>query len=206
MTARSYQQRLRADSAEQTRRRILDAVADGLRAAPTTPISVERVAAAASVARSTVYLVFGSRSGLLDAFVEDLWQRTGLAGLTEAVADPDPRLHLRSGIAASCRMYATDRALYRALFSMHQLDPESVGGAVAGKENNRIGGMEYLAARLAAVGAVRPDLTQQQVVDILWVLCSFEAFDLLFEGRQRSAEQATELLVAMAERAIYAVV
>ena len=65
--------------------------------------------------------------------------------------------------------------------------------------------MEYLAARLAEVGAVRPDLTQQQVADILWVLCSFEAFDLLFYGRERSAEQATELLVTMAERAIYAV-
>jgi len=202
MTTRTYRQRLRADSAEQTRRRILDAVADELRAAPTTPIGVERVATAAQVARSTVYLVFGSRSGLLDAFAEDLWQRTGLAALTEAVADPDPRLHLRNGIAASCRMYAADRALYRALFSMHQLDPESVGGAIAGKESHRTGGMEYLAGRLAQAGALRPDVSAEQAVDMPWVLCSFESFDLLFEGRGRSVDDVTELLVVMAERTL----
>ena len=54
MGTRKYEQRLRADSAEQTRRTVLDAVYEQLRIAPSRPVSVEQVARAAGVSRSTV--------------------------------------------------------------------------------------------------------------------------------------------------------
>ncbi len=85
--------------------------------------------------------MFGSRAGLFDAFADDLWERSGLAELTAAVADPDVRVHLRRGIRAGCRMMAADLDVFRVLFSMAQLDPDSVGGAVHRKEENRRGGM-----------------------------------------------------------------
>ncbi|MGS0686130.1 TetR/AcrR family transcriptional regulator, partial [Nakamurella sp. GG22] len=154
-TTRAYRQRLRAESAEQTRRRILDAVAAGLRDAPTEPVSLDRVAQSARVARSTIYSVFGSRAGLFDAFVDDLWARTGLPELTEAVANPDARQHLRAGITAASAMYARDRDIYRVLHSMAQLDPASVGGAVQKMEAERAGGMAHVAARLAEDGQLR---------------------------------------------------
>ena len=59
MATRKYEQRLRAEAAEETRRSILDAVYDRLRRAPSTPVSVEQVARTAGVSRSTVYLVYG---------------------------------------------------------------------------------------------------------------------------------------------------
>ena len=153
MPTRKYEKRLRAEHAAETRRRILDAVARRLREAPTEPVSLEAVAAEAKVARSTIYLVFGSRAELFDAFAEDLWERTGLPELTRAVAHPDAREHLRRGIAAANQMYAADRDVYRVLFSMAQIDPESVGGAIDRKEQNRLGGMAHLARRLADDGA-----------------------------------------------------
>ena len=77
MSKRRYEQRLRAEAAEETRRRILDALYDRLREAPADPVSVDEVARIARVARSTVYLVFGSRSGLFDALTEHLFQGAG---------------------------------------------------------------------------------------------------------------------------------
>ena len=77
MATRRYEQRLRAQPADETRRRVLDAVYDRLRAAPAQPVSVDRIARAAGVARSTVYLIFGSRAGLFDAFAADLLERGG---------------------------------------------------------------------------------------------------------------------------------
>jgi AcrR family transcriptional regulator len=202
VASRRYEQRLRAESAEATRRRILDAVHARLRDAPTEPLSLEEVAAAAKVARSTIYVVFGSRAGLLDAFVEDLWARSGLAALTAAVAHPDAREHLRGGLRASCEMYAAERDTYRVLFAMAHLGGDAVHDAIATKEDNRRGGMAHLARRLAEQDLLRPDVTVEEAENVLWLLASFDAFDLLFTGAGLSVEDVTDTLVATAERAL----
>jgi AcrR family transcriptional regulator len=202
VTTRRYEQRLRAQSADETRRRILDAVYDGLRDAPSRPVSVDRVARAAGVARSTVYLVFGSRAGLFDALGRDLMERSGYAGLIEAVGHPDAREHMRGGIAAGARMFAADRDVARALYSMAQLDEEAVGGAIGRIEAERSRGMLRLARRLDEQGLLRDDVTVEDAAHTLWVMTSFDAFDLLFTGRGLSLEETTRLLVAGAERAL----
>ena len=79
MATRKYEQGLRAEAAEQTRRRILDAVDARLRAAPAEPVNLDKIARAARVARPTIYAVFGSRAGLFSALAHDLFTRGGLA-------------------------------------------------------------------------------------------------------------------------------
>jgi AcrR family transcriptional regulator len=199
---RKYEQRLRAEAAEQTRRRILDAVYQRLHDAPTTPVSVEQVARAAGVSRSTVYLVFGSRAGLFDALTEDLWQRAGFQQVVDAVADPDARRHLRGGIAGGVRVFAAHRDVFRALFSMAELDADAVGGAIARIEENRAGGMTHLAQRLAEQDLLRADVSVDQAADLLWLLTSFDSFDQLYTGRKLSPEDTAELLVTAAERGL----
>lgn len=202
MATRKYDQGLRAEAALRTRKRILDAVEERLRTAPAEPLALDKVAEIAGVARSTIYTVFGSRAGLFDAFSDDLWQRNGLADLTVAVRAPDARAHLRDGIHAACRMFAGDLPVYRVLFSVARLDPDSVGGAVAAKERDRSGGMAHLARRLDDQGALRPGLSVEQAADVLWVLCSFEAFDLLHTGRGMGVDEAATTLADTAERAV----
>lgn len=202
MATRKYDQRLRAESAAETRRRILDAVARRLREAPTEPLNLDQVASMAKVARSTIYVVFDSKAGLLDAFARDLWERTGLPELTKAVASEDPRDHLRLGIDASCRMYAADLELYRVLFAMSQLDPRSVGGAIETKEEARAGGIAHLAQRLEEGKVLRDGVTVDEAADLLWMLTSFEAFELLHTGRRLSIDDAIGVLVDTAERAL----
>jgi AcrR family transcriptional regulator len=202
MTVRKYEQRLRAEGAEETRRRILDAVFQRLRDAPTEPVSLDQVAQRARVARSTIYLVFGSRSGLFDAFTDDLAVRTGLPALTEAVAHPDARQHLRGGIAAASRMYAAEPDIYRVLFAMSRLDPRSVGGAVDKMEERRSGGMTHLVRRLAEQGVLRPDVDVAEAIEVLWVLTSFESFDTLYTTRRLGLDRTVDLLAATAERSL----
>ena len=202
VATRKYQQRLRAESAEATRRRILDAVAQRLREAPTEPLSLDQVARLAKVARSTIYLVFGSRAGLLRAFGDDLFERGGLADLTQAVAHPDAREHLRGGLRAGMQLYVEDRDVYRVLFSMSQLDPDADEGTIERKEENRAGGMTYLAGRLADQDLLLPHVTVTDAADLLWVLTSFESFDLLYTGRGLDIDQVVDLLAKTAERAL----
>lgn len=200
--ARHYVQQLRAENAQETRRRILDAVATRLRQSPTEPISLDQVASLARVARSTIYLVFGSRAGLFEAFAEDLGERTGLAALHAANEAPDPADKLRGAIAAANRMYAADRDIFRVLFSMRQLDPASIGGRAQLNEANRSEAMVWLAGLLHDAAYLRPDVTVQDAAHMLFVLTSFETFDSLFTDRGMTVEQTTTLIIAMAERAV----
>jgi AcrR family transcriptional regulator len=204
MATRRYEQRLRAQSAEETRRTILDALYGVLTAAPTKPASVDAVARNAGVARSTVYVVFGDRAGLFHAFTRDLLERGGFAGVLKAVADPDPRVTVRDGITAGCHTFAAHRDVLRALVSMAALDPAAVGDVMAEQERERAGGMRRLARRLADGGHLRDGLTAKQAADRLWVLTSFDAFDLLYAGRDLSAARVAEVLVDLAERTLLA--
>jgi AcrR family transcriptional regulator len=204
MATRRYEQRLRAQTAEETRRRVLDAVYAALREAPAEPVSVDQIAHTAGVARSTVYVIFGSRAGLFDAFAADLLERGGFRRVLDAVADPDPRVHLREGITGGVHTFAAHRDVFRALVSMAELDPGAVGGAMQRSEQRRAKGMMRLARRLARHDLLRDGLSAKKAADRLWVLTSFDAFDLLYNGRGLSANEVARVLVDMAERGVLA--
>ena len=202
MPTRRYEQRLRAQTAEETRRRVLDAVYDELREAPARPVSVDRIARTAGVARSTVYLIFGSRAGLFDALAADVHERGGFHRVVEAIADPDPRVHLRDGITGGVHTFAADRDVLRALVSMAALDPDAVGGAVERMDQRRAKGMLQLARRLARHGLLRDGVTASDAAHQLWLLTSFDAFDLLYTGRGLPADEVARVLVDLAERSL----
>jgi AcrR family transcriptional regulator len=202
MTNRRYEQRLRAESAEETRRRILDAVYECLHAAPTQPLSLEQVARTARVARSTIYLIFGSRAGLFDAIAIDVLYRGGFEKVTEAVAHPDAREHLRRGVRAGMEMYAAYRDVHRVMFSTAALDPEAMTGAMRRADAGRAGGTEYMAKRLAEQGQLRQDVTEADAANILFLATSFDAFDVLYTGRGLPVDEVARLMVDTAERAV----
>ena len=204
MATRRYEQRLRAQTAEETRRGVLDAVYDQLREAPTQPVSVDRIARTAGVARSTVYVIFGSRAGLFDAFSADLFERGGFHRVLDAIADPDPRVTVREGITGGVHTLAAHRDVFRAVISMAALDPDAVGGAMQRSEQRRTRGMMRLARRLARHRLLREGLGAKRAADRLWVLTSFDAFDLLYSGRGLSANEVARVLVDMAERSVLA--
>ncbi|MFF9852775.1 TetR/AcrR family transcriptional regulator [Streptomyces litmocidini] len=202
MTHRKYEQRLRAQGAEETRRRILDALYERLRSAPSEPVSVDRIARAAEVSRSTVYLVFGTRSGLFDALGADLLRRGGFEDMVRAVLQPDAMKGLRDGIRGNVSMYAAHRDVLRALYSMAQLDADAVGGAVQRLEKGRAAGMNDLAQRLAEQDALRPEVTVDEAATVLWLLSGFDSFDLLYTGRSLTLDEVAATLVTTAERAL----
>jgi AcrR family transcriptional regulator len=202
MATRKYEQRLRADAAQETRRRILDAVYRRLCEAPTEQVSIERVAAMAGVSRSTVYLVFGSRAGLFDALGEDLRNRGGFDRTADAAGHTDARAGLLESIRASVPIFAAHREVLRALYSMAQLNPDAVGGAVQRMGEARAAGVAWHAQRLAEQNALRADVTAADAVHLLWAVTGFEFFDQLYTGRALPADRVADLMVAAAERTV----
>ncbi len=204
MATRSYTQRARAEEAERTRMRIIEAVLTRVREAPAEPVAVSRIARMAGVARSTVYTIFGSRSGLFDAAGRELATRSGYEMLVDAKHQADARDHLRVGFRAASEMFAANRDVFRALRSMAQLDEAAVGGVVERMDGERATGMTRLVGRLAEQGVLREHLSVEDAEHLLMMLSSFESFDLLYTLRGLSTDRVVELLVETAERTLYA--
>ena len=202
MATRKYDQRLRADAAEQTRRRILDAVYQRLCEAPAEPVSVERIATMAQVSRSTVYLVFGSRAGLFDALGDDLRRRGGFDRVADVAGDTDARRSLRESIRAAVPIFAEHRQVLRVLYSMAALDPQAVGGVIDRMGADRAAGLAWHAERLAGQGALAPGTTPAEAAHLLWAVTGFEFFDQLYTGRGLPADAVADLMVTAAERLI----
>jgi hypothetical protein len=66
--------------------------------------------------------------------------------------------------------------------------------------------MMRLARRLSRHGLLREGLAAKAAADRLWVLTSFDAFDLLYTGRGLSADAVARTLVDTAERSVLATV
>jgi AcrR family transcriptional regulator len=202
MAKRPYTQRLRAQSAEENRQRVLDALYERLRTAPTQPISVDEVAQRASVARSTIYLIFGSRRGLFDALIDHLLSGAGYHRILDAVRHPDARESLRGALAGGVQMYAAHHDVLRILGSMAKLDPEGVGQAIARAENERSRGVARQAARLHEQERLRPGLTVERATAVIWLLAGFDAYDALASGQGLPPQEIADVLVDTAESAL----
>ena len=202
MPPRPYAQQLRAESAAQTRRRILDAVYDRLRQAPGERVTVDGVARDAGVSRATIYLVFGDRSGLFDAIGADLLERSGFSEVMRAVDDPDPRAAVARFLHATTQMYARNQNVLRSLFAMAQVDPTALGGSIARMEDGRNRGMHLLAQRLADEGLLRDGSDTSQAADLLWLMSSFAGFDLLATGRGRTPEHIADTFLATLDQSV----
>ena len=202
VTTRTYEQRLRAESAAATRERIVETLFERLRAAPSRPVSMDEIARGAEVSRSTIYTAFRSRAGLFDALARELYDRGGYERLLEATRLPDPRESLRAGITAGVEIYASDPDVFRALHSMERLDADAVGGAIARIEEQRTAGMAGIAMRLKRAGELRDGVSAKRAAHHIWIAASFEAFDLLYSGRGLPTAEVAEILVDGTERAI----
>jgi hypothetical protein len=60
--------------------------------------------------------------------------------------------------------------------------------------------MAHLARRLHEQDVLRPELTVDEAADVLWVVTSFEAYDLLARRRGLGHDEAVRRLIGAAER------
>jgi AcrR family transcriptional regulator len=201
MDKRRYRQRARAASAEDTRRRIIAAARASLERGPIGALSVDEVARVAGVARSTVYVLFGSRAGLFAALAYHLRDEAGFERLITAYRQADALRAFRDAQRESSRVYGAMPDLGRALFTLAAIDPDAVD-AVKALEDGRVPGMIDLATRLQAQGYLRAGVTIPEAADLLTVVTSFQAFDQLFGIRGLPTETVADRLIALAERAI----
>ena len=199
MSPRPYQLGKREESVSRSRRRILDAARDLLRAAEAYPgFTVDAVAQRADVARATVYYQFGSKTALLEAVCDDLADAGGMAGLAGVFTSPTAEEAIRGFIAAFAGFWAADRLVMRRLRALAALDPD-VGAVIDARDQRRREGLTVLASRLPEGAGP----AAEEVVRTLFALTSFETFDAL-AGPDRDLAAAVPAVTRLALAALTA--
>jgi AcrR family transcriptional regulator len=199
---RSYQQKARAESAADTRRRIIEVTRAQLARAPLENVGLPEIAAEAGVARSTVYTIFGSREGLMVAVAEDLLDRGGFARIGAALRGPDVVRGFEISMDVAMELYSKEHAVGQALLSLAAVDRDA-SSAAARLNFGRREGMRKLAQRMHDQGVLRDDVTVDEAADVLWVITSFETFEQLYRDRGLTPAQVGERLMAIARRTLY---
>jgi AcrR family transcriptional regulator len=194
-------QRARAESAAETRRRVIEVTRELLARAPLQSVGLPEIAAEAGVARSTIYLAFGSREGLMLAVAEDLLERGGFARIGEALRDADVVRGFERSMRVAMELYSQEHAVGRALLSLAAVDRDA-SSAAARLDRGRREAMRRLAERMRAEGVLRKEVTVDEAADVLWVITSFDTFDQLYRGRNLSPADVGARLLAMAKRTL----
>jgi len=85
---------------------------------------------------------------------------------------------------------------------MTKVDPDAVGGAVDRIEARRAEGMAWASRRLARQKQLRPGVSASRAAHVLWLVASFDAFDLLYTGRGLSVRETGRILADTFENAV----
>lgn len=191
-TTRTYRLARRAQGIADTRQRIVQAARRLLLGDGPQALSIEAIAGAAGVARTTVFQQFGSKAAVLRELELETSARSGLGRLFApadadgelAEEEPDALRGLRAMIEAVCQAWAAEREVFRSLRALAALDPEQRAARDAGgRDEERRRSLDTLAQRLQRQQRLRPGVTRRCAAELLFLLTSFETFDTLFAAR-----------------------
>ena len=187
MTPRPYRLGRRQAAVDRTRARILKAARAVLVARGSTEFSIEAVAQRARVTRPTVYQQFGSRPKLLEALFDDLARQGGMGDLADAFRQPDPEEALARLIATFGRFWTKHRPIHRRLLALGALDA-GLDRALRARQEWRRQGLRVIVGRMREA--------QDETVDLLFALTSFQMFDMLAGSTRNPAHVAPIVLRA----------
>jgi AcrR family transcriptional regulator len=195
---RRYDASRRRAQAERTQAHVLDVAEHLLLSNGYAATSVSAVARAAGVSAELIYKSFGGKAGLVREI-----QRRGLLGegpvpapeRSDAIAatDVDAAALLRewTRLATEVAPRTAPIALLVRTAAATDADLAVLLTEIAGQRLER---MQVNAERLLRHRGIRPDLTVEQVRDVLWTYSAPDLFDLLVTQRRWTIQQYADFL------------
>ena len=184
---RTYSSTLRAEQAQATRQRILDAARAEFLDGGWAGTTVKLIAAAAAVAPATVYAVFGTKRAILSALIDE--------AIVSALPDPnrpdewpdvlrhtDQRDRARRLVARISTALPRVAPLERVVREGAGAD-EEIAGLARDLMKWRRGGAARMVDVLAGEEGLRPGVTREEAADLVFALGGPEVYHLLVEIR-----------------------
>ena len=177
----------------ETRRRILDAALDFFQRGE-VDASMQAITKAAGFSRQTLYLNFADRGAFYVAVVERAGERFHFSEeYAKVERAPNGIAVLEAMVDMVARICRLIKPIAYALDILRNKD-DAVEKARQKQVDGRIAACEAVAARLAAEGLLRRDITVKAAADTLWLMTSFHTWDDLVNTRKWTTTQYQDFL------------
>ncbi len=180
---RRYHSPVRAEQAQRTRARILDAAEDQFAERGYAAATINAIARAADVAPDTVYATFKNKRGLLGALVEARVRGAATPVLKqsgpEAVrAETDQRRQIEIFVPDITERIERVQTVYGVVAEAASSDPEAAALHKA-MLDQRYANLRKFIGWIEANGPLRDELTRDEATASVWAITSAEMFRLL---------------------------
>jgi AcrR family transcriptional regulator len=190
----------RQQQSDRKRTKILTAARAQLESKGFVDFSLESIARNSGVTRQTIYNLFGSRSGLLEALFDQLAISGGMERMRSVMQQTDPASVLADFVDVFCGFWSKDRLLIRRIHGIAAIDPE-FGAAVEARNRRRQAAAARIVSLLDGANVARTAQKTSDRAITLWALTAFEFFDALTEATG-SQEEATRLVHEQVSKAL----
>jgi AcrR family transcriptional regulator len=192
---RTYTLRKRAQTAEETRLRIIEAARSLLSEAGYPKVSLDVLAARAGVSRQTIYVQFGSKGGVLQALAEHIeLESYGTDILEGARTVADPVATIRNGITDQTRFHNRNAGLLRTFHAQAANDPD-FRMVWDDRMQKRWEAINILVSRMEQQGQLAEGWTIEEATDWLWSLTNFRLYDEMVMQRGWDPERLIRRIV-----------
>ena len=198
-----YNSARRRQQAAETRRAILAAASRLFAERGFAGTSLEAIAQEAGVAVQTVYSSVGGKRALLPAINDYIDEEAGLApAVQEMEAATDPRQLVRLTVQLT-RQFAERKGDYFVVLQAAATSDPELGSIVEEGRRRHRAGTEYIAKKLAALGALRLRLTTARAAQIIGVITWVENHTILVRDYGLSYDQAEDWLTSILEDLLF---
>lgn len=201
MTSRKYHSPLRAHSAAATREAILGSAQALFLARGYAGVTIGEIAEAGKVAVPTVYSSVGNKPKILAALLEPALTDPAIAESLAAVEDSDDPRAVIALTAEGTRL--THERHWDLVYGLFYRDPpgEPAVKAVLDKgTDDYVAALTRVADRLAALDALRADVSRGEAVDLLWFHLGPHAWSTLVGERGWAFDRAQSWITQAACR------
>ncbi len=191
---RSYNSGARSAQAAQTRCRILEGARRLFQSEGFDQVTISQIANAAEVSMPTVYSLFRSKRGVLQALIDDaLPPKQRLALVDDSMHEPSPQKRLGITARLSRQMYDAESELVDILRGALMVAPE-FKELEEQREQRRYERQEEYVKKLMQEKALAAGLTLQKARDILWALTGRDMYRMLVGERGWTSDEYEQWL------------
>jgi AcrR family transcriptional regulator len=194
---RPYSLGRRLESSDRKRAKILGTARRQLESGGFLNLTLDSLARESGVTRQTIYNLFGTKAGVLEALFDQLALRGGLHRMPEVMQQTTESL-LPAFVKIFTDFWSRDRLFIRRIHGIAAIDPE-LGVAVEARNRRRQTAAARIVDRLDKRSGARETADRMKKTAMLWALTSFEFFDVLAEG-SATLEDAADQVLMLAKR------